>query len=367
MIRVLNITTLYFPSQAEVCNSFSQEKGSFEYHLAFTHRYAAHRGKHWQSGIEVENEYIHIIDYDRDERYRTQWAVNLIKKISPTHLIFGRWRGRVVLEVGKFAKRQGIVCGYWMEPPNLLLPKWLQFVLEVYSWYRIRGADFVFAIGDRCERIYKKWVRDSNKVFLLTYGQDLLEFEKIAKTKGSCEKITFLFSGQLLKRHNIKWICYALELLYSRYKNQFKFILAASGPEGKYFEKLIRDFPEIQECIEYDREYKIWTDRVRPFDHADVLIYPTAHSGWGLVIPEAMSAGVVVLSTRKAEAARYYVRHDINGRFLQYSRESLIKEMEYCIQNPDEVRRWSIQARKDARVGKCEYVAKRFENLIRKV
>ena len=355
--KILFISTLYSPFQIDIVNSFEQELGQIEYHIAFTINAASHRGTHWRSHTSGESQFIHTIDKDNGEEYKYEWVINLITKLKPTHIILGQWKRKLWYKLSDYAFQNKIKYGYWMEPPNFLLPKVAQLILKYYSAYRIRNADFFLTIGDRCEANYQEIASKKTKVLHLSYGQDLTRFLEIKKNNKDTSKVKFLFSGQLIKRHNIPWICKAISELDKSHHNEFEVIIAAKGPNENYITQLVKDNPKFHEIISYDRDYQNWEDRIRPFANADVLIYPTSHSGWGLVIPEAMAAGVVVLSTNRAEAARYFLRHNINGRVLELSYKSLYQNMQYCIENKASIERMAYQAKKDSYYGRSEYVS----------
>ncbi len=368
-VKVLNITTLYSPFQVDIINDFPQGQNDIEYHVAFTILSTVKRGTHWQAGISSINNFVHSIDKNGDEKYQSRWAMDLIDKLKPDVVIFPRWRGMVFSCCKKYAIQNGMKVGFWGEPPNFLLPRVVQIILARLASFRLNGVDFVFTIGDRCEKFYKTRFNDYKKVYSLTYGQDLSEFLSLPRHYDSYghKKIKFLFSGQMVKRHNLDLIAKALKYLYRKYPDSFEFILAAKGPEEVCFEKIIHSQPCLKDIIVYDREYKNWNDRIRPFALADVLIYPTSHSGWGLVIPEAMAAGVVVLSSDKAEASRYFIRHGINGRIFKLSLKGLVQDMEYCLLNRDELIQYSKQSRIDSVYGTSKYVAERLNELLVKL
>ncbi|HET9960429.1 MAG TPA: glycosyltransferase, partial [Polyangiaceae bacterium] len=122
--------------------------------------------------------------------------------------------------------------------------------------------------------------------------------------------------------------------------------------------------PALRHVLRYDREFATWEDRLRPFRSSHVFLYPTRYAGWGLVIPEAMAAGSVVLSTPEAEASAYFVRHRVNGIFLEPGVESLEREMRFCLDNPAEVSEMGRRARLDAVDGHAPNVAQRVANAL---
>jgi glycosyltransferase involved in cell wall biosynthesis len=362
--KLLFVTSLYSPFQVDLLKSFDQSN-NLSFHIAFTENYSNIRGKHWQDGANHDNSYIHLIDKNEDYECKLIWTKRIIEDIKPTHVVLGGWRLRFYKDVFKFAKSKNIKVGFWFEPPNYTLNKITQYMLYLYARIVVSNADFIFSIGDRSETYYKGIVKNPQNVYLLTYGQNLNDFRKIPD-KFFLDSITFLFSGQLVNRHNIRWICNAIECIYDKYGSVFRVVIAAKGPEQHFIDSILAKRPELINIISYDRDYNKWSDRVNPFSDSQVLLYPTSHSGWGLVIPEAMAAGMVVLSTRKSEAARYFIRHGINGRFIDESYSGLVDGMMYCLENRDDLVRLSKQARIDSVYGEDGYVSNMLKSFLSK-
>lgn len=362
--KLLFITSLYSPFQVDLLKSFDQSK-NLRFHIAFTEISSNIRGKHWRVDSDRNNCYIHSIDKNGDCKYKLIWIKKIIEDIKPTHVVLGGWRTQFYKDIYKFSKSKDIRTGFWFEPPNYTLNKITQYVLYLYAKFIVNDADFVFSIGDRSEIYYKKIVKNPQNVYLLTYGQNLDDFRQIPEN-FFLDDITFLFSGQLVDRHNIGWLCKAIECVYDKYGDIFKVIIAAKGPEQHLIDSMLTKRLELTKIISYDRNYNSWSDRVNPFIDSQVLLYPTSHSGWGLVIPEAMAAGMVVLSTRKSEAARYFLRHGINGRFIDESYIGLVDGMAYCLENKNDLFRLSKQARIDSVYGEDSYVANMLKGYLSK-
>ena len=130
--KILLVTTLYSPFQIDLVQAFKQTAES-EYHIAFTMLSSSKRGEHWRLSDSIEGEYVHSIDKDGDSDYKVSWVTKLVDDLKPTHVVFGLWRACVTKRVVKVARRKGLKVGYWMEPPNFILPRLVQFGLLQYS------------------------------------------------------------------------------------------------------------------------------------------------------------------------------------------------------------------------------------------
>jgi glycosyltransferase involved in cell wall biosynthesis len=247
-----------------------------------------------------------------------------------------------------------------MEPPNFLQPKMLFKIHELLVRKRkIKQADFIIGIGDRAVEYYRRL--NSGNVYMIPYAEDLsVHFAVNRKPLAADEQVTFLFSGRIEKRHNIQMIADVLLEMHKKYAGGFRFVLAGYGPEEGAFWKIVKRQPDLMKQIIVDRDYQTWEDRVRPFSYSDVLVYPSKHAGWGLVVPEAMAAGMVVISNRNVEAARYYIQSGQNGLLGEATAQNLLSQMEWCINEKKKVFEMGQHARITAQKGTAENVAKIF-------
>lgn len=364
--KVLIITGLFSPFVTDVAYEINKIN-LFEYYVAFTIPYEPKRGKHWMIKVKKEyDKYVIVSDNVMLPKMQAIWASRIITKLRPQIVISSFYRGPIFKEIVKAIKNMNCILAFWGEPPNLLYPKLLIKIYQKLIFNRnLKNAKFIFGIGERAVNIYKE--NFPGDVYLVPYSQDLsthFNINRKMKTKG--EKITFLFSGQLVKRHNIRLIAKAIMKLYKLFPNKFIFVIAGYGPEEYIFRDIIRREPEIEKQIIWDREYETWEDRVKPFSYSDVLIYPSKHAGWGLVVPEAMASGVVVISTSKVGAARYYIKNNINGIIIEPNLDQLFAKLKWCINNKDKMFQMAQQARVDAQKGTATTVSKDFCSIIQR-
>ena len=205
----------------------------------------------------------------------------------------------------------------------------------------VKDIDFIFAIDKRALRQYVGFISKPTNVFLFPYYEDSLVADSPKKVEG--KKMTFLFSGRLQKRNNIRNFAKAVDYLLEKYPGKFKVVISASGVEQKFLDRITEKHCN-KAIIEYDRVFEKWEDRLRPFLNSHVLILPSLYSGWGLVVNEALSLGLPVISTRNVGCANYFIDHMINGILINYGWKDIFNAMEYFVLFPEEVERMSKQA-----------------------
>jgi glycosyltransferase involved in cell wall biosynthesis len=67
--------------------------------------------------------------------------------------------------------------------------------------------------------------------------------------------------------------------------------------------------------------FKDWNELPSAYATADVLCAPSRHDGWGLIVPEALAAGLPVISTTSTGAAVEFIKTDWNGWLIPPNQE----------------------------------------------
>jgi len=351
------VTTVLSPFQVEVADAVSSQPGCPGFHVLFAGGYASERGHHWRLDIEGRH-YIHMPgpqDRSRD------WVRATLARLKPDVVICGGYRGEAVRAARSFARQAGCRLGFWGEPlfPRPWPVSWARRRVLAHAF---RGTDLALCIGDRAYREYSPLVPVGNS-FLLPYGQDLTRHFAIERQVSS-DPIRFLFSGRLVRQHNLRHLFSALSAAFGERPGAFSVTIAAKGPEQRRLDRVLRANPGLASVVGYDREYTNWDDRIRPFANSDVLLYPSRHAGWGLVVPEAMAAGMMVIASAGVGAARMLVTPGIDGLLIGTRRPDVLAALRWCIDNPSVVRGMGTTAREAARRVTASAVGKTIVSIL---
>lgn len=367
--RVVLLTTMYSPFQNDLARALVAQ--GLDYHVIYTvnrknHSGENRRGKHWTSDRAQEDYLIEMFDWDGPRDLASHLDRTLTRLRPDVLVATGILRAhtyRALQQVQRSIRR--IPTGYWLEHPDLSRGLAKRVAIESLVRYQLRKMDFVLAIGDKAQRFYRS-CREGLPVHLVPYGQDLSHHFAIERAERSPEDpVTFLFSGQLLPRNNIRNLLEAFDRLAQSHPGRFRFIVAASGPEEAPLRELMHARPAFGTAVTFDREYDSWLDRIRPFANADVLVCPSVHAGWGLVVPEAMAAGMPVITTRDVGSARYFVRSEVNGLDVDGTPDDIYLALRRFVDEPAAIRRMGDAARYAAEAGTAEYVAQLFAAAVR--
>jgi glycosyltransferase involved in cell wall biosynthesis len=356
-MRIVFASSLFSPFQIELLRELLKINGTTA-HLLFSLASRQARGSHWQNyDWRDVAEHVHICENPANENERIAWIRGSVRRLEPGLLISQAFMRGVYHGVAPFLRHKTFPVGFWLEGVNPGYNFAYRRAGDLALWWRLRRADFVLAIGDRAERLFRRFCRN---VKLIPYAQDLSPCFSIKRQRDDERPLHFLFSGQLVERHNIPLMLEATLKNLREKGDALRLVLAAHGPEQKTIDRFVARHPEMARVIVYDREYERWSDRLRPFAYSDVLLYPSSHSGWGLVVPEAMASGMPVISTTYVEAARYFVRHEVNGFLVKPNVEAVAACMARCIEQRQRVAELGARARQDAAAGDVRAVARQM-------
>src|SRR5205823_740560 len=85
------------------------------------------------------------------------------------------------------------------------------------------------------------------------------------------------------------------------------------------------------------------------FARADVFVLPSRHDGWGVVVNQAIGAGLPVICSDAVGAGLDLVEEGVNGlRFAAGDVDGLQRAMEIVAANPELARAWGEASRRKA-------------------
>lgn len=339
------VTTTVSPFWCEFLGAVNQA-GQVSVRVAFTGRTYGDRGPHW-GAFEVDEQLCRMFSGGMLDR----WLAKEFSLFEPHIVIVGGVRIEAEATARGLARNAGLLFGYFAEQPNRrgIIQDWLNRVL-----YRIRFSqrqpDFLLAVGDRAVDVYRGLLPSKCPVISFPYYQDL-RIKANNAVANSKEVTQFLFSGRLLARNSIKETVAAFEQLAHAYPHQFKWCISAYGPEEHWIRAAMARSEVLAASVYFDREFETWEDRLRPFRESDVLVVAGRHSGWGLVVPEALAAGIPVITTRGVEAGRYYIQDMVNGLIVRPRERDIYDALAFVLECPESLAAMKARTKSSAMKG----------------
>lgn len=195
---------------------------------------------------------------------------------------------------------------YWGEMPGMRRG-FLRGVLRSLLMLPLRlGARAVCAIGEMAAERYGETLGRSKQVFNIPYFCDLQPYLSAPRTPR--QGVTVLYCGQFIHRKG-------LDVLLSAFAK-----VAGDLPELHL--KLVGGVASavgLERLPEEARSRVSVEGFIQPADlpglyaAADVLVLPSRHDGWGLVVNEALGAGLPVVVSDRVGAGRDLVKDGENG------------------------------------------------------
>jgi len=352
-MKVLYVCNLYSPFQVELANAINA-LGEVEFYIAFTRDKNQSRGDHWFQSTE-DTDSIRVC---RHPDNRTTWLREELERVRPDLILNGGYRKhRLLSVVFEHRRRQpGTRVGFWAEVPFPASSVVQPLKRAVVRWI-VNRFDFAIAIGDRAYATYAGALGPI-RTCLVPYGQDLSDFYNLKRAqRQSGDPVRFLFSGRLIPQHNIGGLIEGVRRAIEDAPGTFELVVAAYGKEQRHIDRAVATSTAFRDSLRYDRDYESWSDRTRPFGYSDVLLYPSYHSGWGLVVPEAMAAGMVVVSSQAVESARHLIQPGVTGFFTGTSPTAVMDSIRWCISNAEQLPVFGVRAKEGSRRVTAERIA----------
>ncbi|RRB00879.1 glycosyltransferase family 4 protein [Larkinella rosea] len=133
---------------------------------------------------------------------------------------------------------------------------------------------------------------------------DRAKISKLSETYKSSGQPILLSSGSLISRKN-------MNVLIKSIKNSHisvHLLIIGEGQDRKNLEQLIENDPRIKLIGFVQAE-----DLPYYYNLADVFVFASKYDGWGVVINEAIAAGLPVICSDQVGAAREWIIDGVNG------------------------------------------------------
>lgn len=194
----------------------------------------------------------------------------------------------------------------------------------------IRNTDGIIAIGSQAEKSYRQQF-PSVRRFNIPYHCDLQPFlDQPAPLDSRTGDVVFLFCGQVIMRKGVDVLVQAFEQLVQK-GHQTRLIL--TGRQAELNEILRPVSNETRNRISYEG---FCDPKLLPavFAKADVFVLPSRYDGWGVVVNQALGAGLPVICSDAVGAGFDLVRTGANGfRVRAGDIAELAEAMETLVKN----------------------------------
>jgi glycosyltransferase involved in cell wall biosynthesis len=197
---------------------------------------------------------------------------------------------------------------FWAEPLRPQSTR-LRSMFQRLLTSPIGGVDAIVGIGSQAVKSYKEhW--PSIPCFNVPYHCDLLPFfENRATFQGLKEEVRFLFCGQLIARKGVDVLLQAFDRLVHK---GYPVRLLLVGRRADLDQMLAAVSVEAKNRISYEGFFD--PKRLSEiYSQAHAFVLPSRYDGWGVVVNQALGAGLPVICTDAVGAGYDLVDHGVNG------------------------------------------------------
>lgn len=143
------------------------------------------------------------------------------------------------------------------------------------------------------------------------------------------EPLTFLYVGRIIPEKGVDILINAYSEYCKTSTNETKLIIVGNAPDLRYLNHINR----IKNKNTVIRGFVSSDNLIKVYDEADVFIFPSLYDPWGLVINEAMSRGLVILSSNTVVSSIELIEDGINGFMFKVCIDSMKETFEKLFTN----------------------------------
>lgn len=227
----------------------------------------------------------------------------------------------------------------------------------------LHKAAAIAGIGSLAEQQYAARFPEPRH-YSIPYHCELGPFLNAVRPPREADGPVFLFCGQMIARKGLDHLLAAFVLMLKRHPSP-RLLLA--GPEAELPALLERLPEEVRARIEY-AGFKAPAELPGVFARADVFVLPSRYDGWGVVVNQALGAGLPLICSNAVGAAHDLIEPGVNGlRFPPGDIDALASCMECFVNDAPLAGLWGAASREKAAAWTPERGAERWVQVFREI
>ena len=198
--------------------------------------------------------------------------------------------------------------------------------------------------------------------FNIPYFCDLSQFQKASGRSGKSQEFVFLFCGQMIARKGVDLLLEAFLRLAEEHKHTRLFLVGRNAD----LPGLLLKYP-YSDQIEYNG-FQSPNTLPQCFSQADAFVLPSRHDGWGVVVNQALGAGLPIICSEAVGAAHDLVEPEVNGLVIPSGdADALYQAMKRLVENPNISKRWGAASLEKSKSWTSQEGADRWVSAINEV
>jgi glycosyltransferase involved in cell wall biosynthesis len=232
---------------------------------------------------------------------------------------------------------------FWGEVPGMRRLKGWKNRLRSWAQYpAVAWPNAIAAIGTAAANEYRQLAHSTCDVANLPYVTDLSPFLNQLQQRADDGRIRILYCGQLIFRKGVDLLLSA----FIHLAGEFSQLTLQFVGEGPLRETLNTNVPmELRSRVSFAGFQQI-RELPQFFSESDIFVLPSRHDGWGVVVNQAIAAGLPVVCSNAVGAAKDLVTDGWNGYvFSAGNLEALKNSLRDLVQSRDHRLRFGANSR----------------------
>jgi glycosyltransferase involved in cell wall biosynthesis len=316
----------------------------------------------WKSrqdaGFDVE--YVRTLLLTRYRRFVGSAERTMGVRLVPLDLLWRLWRFRPdVIVVTNATELMQALLVRWVSGAKIVLSAEdtklsASRIGPVRGWFKrvlLKRADMYCAHSSAARELLLTYGVPVAKIISTPWAVDNEQFSRWAAETNAAEQrrkldvdgVVFVTVGSLIPRKGIDQLLAAFRMVPADLRAQGSVLIVGDGPERQRLTELaqaqgltnvrfVGHLPprEVAACLAA----------------GDIFVLPTLEDVWGLVISEAMAAGLPILCSKYAGGAQDLVRDGVNGRvFDPLNHVQLSASLRDVLEHPEQLREMGRRSR----------------------
>jgi glycosyltransferase involved in cell wall biosynthesis len=251
---------------------------------------------------------------------------------------FTSWTGQWLMRK-KLAAKRWVFWGERLRKQNGRAGEVIQSGLSA----PLARASAIVGVGRAAEADYRRRFPDARH-FCIPYHCDLTAFLGSTRREPRIP-ITFLFCGQMIRRKGVDLLLAAFDRLVGKGMDVELRLVGREASLSEFLESLSS---QARARVRYEG-FQPPESLPKYFSSSDIFVLPSRHDGWGVVVNQALGAGLPVITSDAVGAGMDLVEDEVNGlRFRAGDLDGLQKCMEKLASHPNTIRRMGEASRSKA-------------------
>lgn len=193
--------------------------------------------------------------------------------------------------------------------------------------YGTKAKEYLISLGAAANKI-QIGINTTDTEF---YGAETKRIRENLEDKERIKRL--LYIGYITRRKRLDHLFYVVKSLSIR-RQDFVFKLVGSGPESQNLKNLAEDL-RITDLVNFEG-FKQKKEIPRYLAEADCFLFPSEYDIWGLVLVEAMSAGLPCIASIHAGATHDLIKEGVTGFAIDFSEtEEVVDKVNWILENPE--------------------------------